>query len=116
MAHRKESSPGSHLQMFNTSLVQELKEEKPQLSHKMVPPSQNIVEEPNPAQAYATKPSKQQDQACDEDEFSGLEFEMKIEQVEELVDQELNLPRVDYRMVQPDAASDDKTEDRRAHV
>ncbi|KAL7851126.1 hypothetical protein AOLI_G00214820 [Acnodon oligacanthus] len=116
LGHRKGSSPGSHLQIFNTTLVQELKEEKPQLSHKMVPPSQLIVEEPNAAQAYATKPSKQQDQACDEDEFSGLEFEMKIEQVEELVDQELNLPRADYRMVQPDAASDDKTDQRDAQL
>lgn len=91
--------------------MQEIKEEKPQLSGKLVLPSHQGPEEPSTAQDFAPEPqmSEQQNQTCEEDECSGLELEMKIEQVEELVDQELNLPRTDDRMAHPDAGSDGKT-------
>ncbi|XP_066508694.1 uncharacterized protein [Hoplias malabaricus] len=114
MTSTNASSTERHFQSFDKSLVQQLKEEKPQMCHKVTPPppTQSRVDEPDAPQVYGPEPSKQPNQVCDEDEFSGLEFEMKIEQVEELVDQELNLPRTDYRMVHPDAGSDHKTDQR----
>ncbi|XP_022534594.1 zinc finger protein 287 [Astyanax mexicanus] len=104
--------PGNPLQTFDTVLQQTPKDEKPQPSHRMQTPPQHIPEEPqSAAQTFAPESSSkpQPQQVCDEDEFSRLEFEMKMEQVEELVDQELNLQRANYRTVCTEAGSNQKT-------
>lgn len=94
------------------SSAQELKDEKPQLLDKTLASSHHIEKEPRVPQ----EPGKQRDPRCDEDEFSSLEFEMKIEQVEELVDQELSLQRADYSMPDPSMSSEHKTGQRDAHL
>ncbi|XP_026781621.1 zinc finger protein 165 [Pangasianodon hypophthalmus] len=108
MACRKESLPGNHVETFQMSSAQELKEEKPQLPDK----TQNVTKEPR----APPEPAKQRDPRCDEDEFSSLEFEMKIEQVEELVDQELSLSRADYSMADPNMSSEHKMAPRDTHL
>ncbi|KAK2868384.1 hypothetical protein Q7C36_000255 [Tachysurus vachellii] len=106
---RKESLAGNRMEM---SSVQELEEEKPQLPEKTFASSHHVTKEPR----APPEPGKQRDPRCDEDEFSSLEFEMKIEQVEELVDQELSLPRADYSMADASVSSEHKTDPRDVHL
>ncbi|KAK1790869.1 hypothetical protein P4O66_014719, partial [Electrophorus voltai] len=115
IAYGEEPPPGNHIEIFNTSLVRELKEEKPQLSHKMGTPLHHMTKERQAPPTHVSESSRQ-DQVRDEEDFSGLEFEMKIEQVEELVDQELSLPRADYRVVDPNTSSEHKADQRDTHL
>lgn len=115
MACRKESLPVNHVETFKMSSAQELKEEKPQLPDKTLASAHHIAKEPR------ALPAKQRDPRSDEDEFSSLEFEMKIEQVEELVDQELSFSRADYSMADPnirdpDPSSEHKADQRDTHL
>lgn len=112
LACRKESLSGNHAETLRVSSEQELKEEKPQLPGKTLAFSHRSAKEPRAPPGAL----KQRDPRCDEDEFSNLEFEMKIEQVEELVDQELSLPRADYSMADPNVSSEHKTAPRDAHL
>ncbi|XP_076847556.1 uncharacterized protein LOC143493201 isoform X1 [Brachyhypopomus gauderio] len=114
IAYGEEPPPGNHVEIFHRSLVRDLKEEKPQTSHKMVTSSHPIAKQPQPPSAHASESGRQR--VRDEEDFSGLEFEMKIEQVEELVDQELNLPRADYRMADPNTSSERKADQRDTHL
>lgn len=109
---RKEPLPGNHVETFKMSSAQDLKEEKPQLADKTPPPSHHGTNVPRAPPG----PSERSQPRCDEDEFSSLEFEMKIEQVEELVDQELSLPRADYALADPNVASEHKAAQRDAHL
>ncbi|XP_076847557.1 uncharacterized protein LOC143493201 isoform X2 [Brachyhypopomus gauderio] len=74
----------------------------------------DTAKQPQPPSAHASESGRQR--VRDEEDFSGLEFEMKIEQVEELVDQELNLPRADYRMADPNTSSERKADQRDTHL
>lgn len=114
LASKKESLPGNHVETYKNKMssVQELEEEKPQLSDKTFASSDRVPKEPK----ASPEPAKQTGPRCDEDEFSSLEFEMKIEQVEELVDQELSLPQADYSMEEPNVSSEHKTDQRDAHL
>lgn len=94
------------------SSAQELKEEKPQLLDKTLASSHHVAKEPR----VPPEPTNHREPGCDEEEFSSLEFEMKIEQVEELVDQELSLQRADYSMADPSMNSEHKTSQRDAHL
>ncbi|KAG7319826.1 hypothetical protein KOW79_016969 [Hemibagrus wyckioides] len=103
----KETPPEDRMEVYKIGSAQELEEEKPQIPDKTFPSTHHATKEPRvPAEP------KQRDPRCDEDEFSSLEFEMKIEQVEELVDQELSLPRADYGMADPSVSSEHKTDPR----
>ncbi|TSP09117.1 Hypermethylated in cancer 2 protein [Bagarius yarrelli] len=114
LTSRKESLPGNHLETFKNKMssVTELEEEKPRLSDKSFASLHRVPKEPE----APSEPVKQTGPRCDEDEFSSLEFEMKIEQVEELVDQELSLPRADYSMADPSMSSEPKTDQRDTHL
>lgn len=110
VAHRKEPVTVSHVQTPNTRPGPELKDERP-LPERAVPSSHSVTEAPKVSHTQAPEPGRQ---SCEEDEFSSLEFEMKIEQVEELVDQELSLQEADYSVVDPNTGS--KTDQRDAHL
>lgn len=112
MPCRNESLPANPVETFKMSSAQELKEEKPQLPDKTSASLHHNTKEPRAPQ----EPAKQQDPRRDEDEFSSLEFEMKIEQVEELVDQELSLQRADYSMANPNVSSGHKPDQRDTHL
>ncbi|KAI5616521.1 zinc finger protein 805 isoform X4 [Silurus asotus] len=94
--------------------VETLKDEKPNLHDKPLPSSHHLTKESR--SLPEVRGEKRRDPRRDEEEFSSLEFEMKIEQVEELVDQELSLERADYSMADPNVSSEHKTDPRGAHL
>lgn len=112
MTCRKEPVPGNLMETYKMSSAQDLEEEKPQLPDKTFASSHRVPKEPR----APPEPAKQRHPRGDEDEFSSLEFEMKIEQVEELVDQELSLPQADYSMADPSVSSEHKTDQRDTHL
>ncbi|XP_051990039.1 zinc finger protein with KRAB and SCAN domains 5 isoform X2 [Xyrauchen texanus] len=92
-----------------TSPVREISEEKP-----LFPQTQeiNVLHLKREESTAPFKPSQEtsraQQSTAEDEEFSGLELEMKIEQVEELVDQKLNQVQAEHRSeVQTHCGADD---------
>ncbi|XP_051557475.1 zinc finger protein 436-like [Myxocyprinus asiaticus] len=81
-----------------TSPVKEISEEKPLFSQTQ---EINVLHLKREETTAPFKPSQEtsraQQSTAEDEEFSGLELEMKIEQVEELVDQKLNQVQAEHR-------------------